>query len=80
MNRKDTEQAIRAELARHPNTQYTLEHRSKHPHIVIRCGERARKVPYSSTPTDPRALLNKIADIRRTVREISKTEKEMHHD
>lgn len=71
MNRKDTEQAIRAELARHPNTQYTLEHRSKHPRIVIRCGAEVRKVPYTSTPTDPRGVLNKVADIRRAAREVT---------
>lgn len=71
MKLKDTEQAIRAELSRYTNIQYGFGRGGKHPHIVIRCGERARKVAYSSTPTEPRALLNKIADILRTVREVT---------
>lgn len=71
MKYKDTAQAIRAELARHPNIQFNFGHGGRHPHIVIRCGEKRRKVTFSSTPTDPRGLLNKIADIRRTVREVT---------
>jgi hypothetical protein len=71
MNRKDTEQAIRAELSRYPNIRYTLERGTKHPRVVIRCGERSRKVTYSGTPTEPRAILNKLTDIRHAVREVT---------
>ena len=72
MNRKDTEQALRAELSRYSNIQYTIERGGKHPRIVIRCGDKARKVHYSSTPVERRAVLNMVTDIRRIVREVSK--------
>jgi hypothetical protein len=71
MRYKDTEQAIEAELSRHTNIQYCIERGGKHPRVVISCGGRRRKVPFSGTPSDHRALLNKIADIRRTVREVT---------
>lgn len=72
MNRKDTEQAIRAELSRYSDIQYTLESGSKHPRVVVPCGDKARKVMYSSTPVERRAVLNLITDLRRVVREVSK--------
>ena len=71
MNRKETEQAIRAELSRHPNIQYTLESGSKHPRVVVRCGANERKVPYSSTPTERRAVLNTVTCVRRAIREVT---------
>jgi len=71
MNRKETEQAIEAELSRYTNIQYSIEQGGKHPRVVVSCGDKRRKVPISGTPSDHRALLNKIADIRRAVREVS---------
>lgn len=71
MNRKDTEQAIRAELSRHPSLSYTLEAGSRHPRVVIRCGDKTRKVMYSSTPVERRAVLNMVTTIRRAVREVT---------
>ncbi len=71
MNRKDTEQALRAELSRYPNIRYTIERGTKHPRVVIRCGDKARKVYYSCTPVERRAVLNMVTGVRRIVREVT---------
>jgi hypothetical protein len=70
MNRKETEQAIRAELSRYSNISYTFEPGSKHPRVVVRCGDKSRKLHYSSTPIERRAVLNTVTDLRRVVREV----------
>jgi hypothetical protein len=71
MNRKDTEQALHAELSRYTDIEYDFGRSSKHPHVLIRCGDKTRKVTYSGTPTERRAILNNLADIRRAVREVT---------
>lgn len=70
MKRKDTEQALRAELSRYSNITYTIEPGSKHPRVVLRCGDKIRKLHYSSTPVERRAVLNMVTDLRRRVREV----------
>lgn len=70
MKRKDTEQALRAELSRYSNITYTIEPGSKHPRVVLRCGGRQRKLVYSSTPVERRAVLNMVTQLRRCVREV----------
>lgn len=71
MKRKDIEQAIRAELDRHPGVAYDFVHRGRHPAVVLSSGGNSRFVTYSGTTTELRAVRNKLCDLRRAVREIT---------
>lgn len=71
MNRKDTEQALKAELDRHPDIKWHFGRGGRHPVVVLQCNGVERKVVYSSTATERRALLNNVAFLRRVVREMT---------
>lgn len=73
MNR-DMKQAIEREMAKWPGVEYAIEHRGKHPALVVRRGGASRFVPFTNTRTDRRGILNKVSDIRRALREIGCTE------
>ena len=70
MKRKDLEQALKAELRRHPNIQYELTKNNRHPRVLLSGNGRKYFVTYSSTPTDSRAVLNILGDVRRAIREL----------
>lgn len=71
MRQKESEQAIKAELSRHPSIEYSFSRLAKHPVLTLRSGERERRIVYNGTRTNGRALMNIVADVRRAAREIT---------
>lgn len=61
---------LQEELALHPKVQARMEHRSKHPAIVLTLGGQTRKVFLSTSPSDHRAILNAKTELRRILREL----------
>lgn len=67
---KDIEAATLRELADKPHIHCRFERGKKHPYVVVRCGERSRKVFCGFTPRDRRALANHVSNLRRMIREV----------
>lgn len=62
---------IERELQKHPGVDYEFARRGKHPSVILKVGDRQKYVVFTGTRTDPRGMKNKIAQIRRVIREIS---------
>lgn len=71
MRQKESEQAIKAELARYPGIEYSFQRLNKHPAVLVRSGDRQRRVVFNGTRTNSRSLMNIIADVRRAAREVT---------
>lgn len=71
MRQKESEQAIKAELSRYPNIEYSFQRLSKHPVLLLRNGDQKRRVVFNGTSTNTRSLMNIVADVRRAAREIT---------
>lgn len=68
MRGRDFREAIERELQRWPGVSGSFERRKKHPAVVLSYGDRTASTTFPATSSDHRALLNKISDIRRTLR------------
>jgi hypothetical protein len=59
---------ILRELANWPGVDHEIRHGGKHPRIVLTHRGASRFVTFSGTPSDRRGVLNKISDVRTTLR------------
>lgn len=67
---KGHDEPIRREVARHPGVAVHFEPRGKHHAAVLTYQGRSRFVILSGTPGDHRGILNKIRDVRHTIRDL----------
>lgn len=49
---------------------FTFENGGSHPKIRIQCGDASRFIPYSNTKVAHRGMLNKVTELRRSLREL----------
>lgn len=61
---------LEKELKRWPAVEYTVELSGRHPRIIVRYGGVERFVPFSSTKVGHYGLMQKVTQLRRTLREI----------
>jgi len=58
------------ELSRWPGVEHRAEHAGRHPRLWVKYGEAERFVPFSSTKVGRYGLMQKVTQLRRTLREI----------
>jgi hypothetical protein len=64
--------AMLAEVRKHDGIQYFVTEGGKHKRLVLRKDGKQHFVTFSRTASDRRALLNKVSDVRRAIKELVK--------
>jgi hypothetical protein len=63
-------ESLKRELENWPKVSYAIEHGKAHPKLRLEYEGNRRFVPFSTTKVDPRGMMNKITELRRTLRDI----------
>lgn len=66
----NTLEQMKKELNRWPGVNYRAEHSGRHPRLWVEYEGEKRFVPYSSTKVGRYGLMQKVTQLRRTLREI----------
>ena len=66
----NTLEQMKKELNRWPGVNYRAEHSGRHPRLWVEYEGEKRFVPYSSTKVGHYGLMQKVTQLRRTLREI----------
>ena len=61
---------LRKELERWQGVDYSVDKTGRHPRLWVEFGGRRRFVPFSSTHVDKYGLMQKVTQLRRTLREL----------
>lgn len=66
----NTLELLEKELARWPGVKHRAEHKGRHPKLWVKYRETERFVPFSLTKVGRYGLMQKVTQLRRTLREI----------
>ena len=70
MNKSNSLEAMYKELERWPGVTHRAEQVGRHPRLQLEHNGNSRFIPYSSTQVGRYGLMQKITQLRRTLREI----------